>query len=206
MTAHVETTDLDPLMQGEAPAPDLPVTPQARVDASRAALQLWVLRTYHPERLQPAAEPGEAPPETHDDDPAWLAMMMDTMNELPVVAVAARYLQRWWRRHPLYATFHVADEAGRELLRPMAKRHPWLLLGGAVVIGVGLGRVRPWRWVSRQTLLAGLIPPISLASVLATVTAMFAPAPPPDDGASTPDPETGAMPADTTSEPVREAA
>ena len=179
MTPHIESTDLDPLMQGEAPPPELPQSPQARVDASRAALQLWILRTYHPERLQPAPEDLAAEHRPFEaDDPAWLGVVVDALNEVPGVAIGTRYLRRWWRRHPLYATFHMADEAGRDMLRPVAQRHPWLLLGGATVLGVVIGRARPWRWVSHRTLLAGLIPPISLASVLATSTAMFGSAPP----------------------------
>src|SRR5690349_10558143 len=109
MTPNVESTDLDPLMQGEALAPELPLSPQARVDASRAALQMWIVRTYHPERLQPAPQDDHDAHPHDDDGPQWLEMMVDTLNDLPVVSVAARYLRRWWRRHPVYATFHVAD-------------------------------------------------------------------------------------------------
>jgi hypothetical protein len=48
-----------------------------------------------------------------------------------------------------------------------------MLLGGAVVAGVALGRLRPWRLVSRNALLASLLPPISFASVMTSITAMF---------------------------------
>jgi len=174
MTTHVESTDLDPLMQGEAAAPDTPpVSPQARVDASRAALQHWILRTYHPELLPPPP-PGESPvPPADGADPPWLGALVDAVNDVPVAAVAVRYMRRWWARHPWRATAQLADEAGRELLRPVAKRHPWMLLGGAVVAGIVIGRLRPWRLVSRNAVLASLLPPISFASLMTSITAMF---------------------------------
>jgi hypothetical protein len=197
MTPHIESSDLDPLMQGEAPGPELPLTPQARVDASRAALQLWILRTYHPERLPPTPEAMQAARDhAEDSDPPWLAAIVDAVNEVPGVAIGARYMRRWWRRHPFYATFHMADETGRELLRPMARSHPWLLLGGAVTFGVLAGRLRPWRYISGRTMLAGLLPPISLASILTAITAMFAPATPPapDSGYDPADPDLSPSP------------
>ncbi|ARN21649.1 hypothetical protein [Piscinibacter gummiphilus] len=195
MTTHVESTDLDPLMQGEATAPDTtPLSPQARVDASRAALQHWVLRTYHPELLPPPP-PGESPvPPADGSDPPWLGAFIDAVNDVPVAAVAVRYMRRWWARHPWRATAQLADEAGRELLRPIAKRHPWMLLGGAVVAGIVIGRLRPWRLVSRNAVLASLLPPISFASLMTSITAMFG------SVASAPEApaEPGAAPADDT--------
>lgn len=193
MSTHVESTDLDPLMQGEATAPDAaPLSPQARVDASRAALQQWILCTYHPELLPPPP-PGEAPAQPPiGADPPWLGALIDAVNDVPFAAVAVRYMRRWWARHPLRATAQLADEAGRELLRPIAKRHPWMLLGGAVAVGVVLGRLRPWRLVSRNAVLASILPPISFASLMTSLTAMFgsvAAAPEPaHDGADAPAP------------------
>ena len=174
MTTHIESTDLDPLMQGEATVPDAtPLSPQARVDASRAELAYWILRTYHPERLPPLPPGESAVPPADASDPPWLGALLDAVNDVPVAAVAVRYMRRWWARHPWRATAQLADEAGRELLRPVAKRHPWMLLGGAVVAGVVIGRMRPWRFVSRNAVLASLLPPISFASIMTSITAMF---------------------------------
>lgn len=175
---HVETTDLDPLMQGQAQdigPPERP-SPQARVAASRAALQRWVDHTYHPERLTAdeaqlaAEESGSVPSE---DEPAWLGLLVDSLSDVPVASIAVRYLRRWWARHPLRATAEFAGAAGHELLQPTAARHPWLLLGGAVIAGAALTRLRPWRWVSGSAMLASLLPPISLASILTSVTTLM---------------------------------
>ena len=178
---HVESTNLDPLMQGEPPEVQAPLSPQARLDASRAALQHWMVRTYHPERLAPAPDPADQGPVRPDDadrgDPPWLSALVDSLSDVPIGAVAARYLRRWWRRHPLRATAELGEELGRELLGPAAEKHPWLVLGGAVVAGALLSRLRPWRWVSGTAILSSLVPPISIASVLASVTAMFQSAP-----------------------------
>lgn len=175
MTTHVESTDLDPLMQGEAALRDVPLSPQARLDASRAALQMWVTRTYHPERLAPSPDETTGRQAAQDDpgEPAWLGVIVDSLSDVPVASIAVRYMRRWWARHPLRATAEFADEAGREILGPTANKHPWLLLGGAVVAGAALSQLRPWRWVSGSALLASIIPPISLASVLTSMTALF---------------------------------
>jgi hypothetical protein len=191
---HVESTDLDPLMQGEPPEAEAPLSPQARLDASRAALQQWMIRTYHPERLAPDPDTpthgSVRPDNANPDDPPWLSALVDSLSDVPIGAVAARYLRRWWRRHPLRATAELGNELGRELLAPAAAKHPWLVLGGAVAAGVLLSRLKPWRWLSGTAILSSLVPPISLASLLASVTAMFqsAPAEPasaPRDGAET---------------------
>jgi len=195
MSTHVESTDLDPLMQGEATAPDTPpLSPQDRVDASRAALHHWILRTYHPELLPPLAPGESAVPPADASDPPWLGALLDAVNDVPVAAVAVRYMRRWWARHPWRATAQLADEAGRELLRPIAKRHPWMLLGGAVVAGVVIGRLRPWRFVSRNAVLASLLPPISFASIMTSITAMFG------SVAAAPDHEAADVPAGTAAE------
>lgn len=178
---HVESTDLDPLMQGEPPEAETPLSPQARLGASRVALQQWMIRTYHPERLAPNPDTAAHGPvrgnDTNPDDPPWLSALVDSLSDVPIGAVAARYLRRWWRRHPLRATAELGDELGRELLAPAAEKHPWLLLGGAVVVGALLSRLKPWRWMSGSAILSSILPPISIASLLASFTAMFQSAP-----------------------------
>jgi hypothetical protein len=161
---HVESTGLDPSMQGEALRTAPPLSPQERLNASRESLQQWIARTYHPERLVPASS---------EADPPWLSALVESLSDVPVARVAARYLRRWWRRHPLHATAELGDQLGREVLTPTAEKHPWMLLGGAVIAGAVLARLRPWRWVSGSTILSNLLPPVSLASILASVTGLF---------------------------------
>jgi len=177
---HVESTELDPLMQGDAAGTDPSPSPQARVDASRVALQQWITRTYHPERLVPFADGPHHRGRANEADPLWLRALVESLSDVPIGRVAARYLRRWWRRHPLRATAELGDQLGRELLTPTAEKHPWLLLGGAVVAGALLSRLRPWRWVSRSAVLGHLVPPLSLASILASLTSLFRTQPPED--------------------------
>ena len=203
---HVESTELDPLMQGEA-IQEAPLSPQARLDASRAALQQWITSTYHPERLEPPSDEAPQGP-VHPDyadraEPPWLSALVESLSDVPVGAVAARYLRRWWRRHPLRATAELGGELGREFLAPTAGKHPWLLLGGAVIAGALLSRLRPWQWVSGSSILSNLLPPISLVSVLASVTAMFRSQPP--DTQPTPGDDTSTDNADTPTQPQAQA-
>jgi hypothetical protein len=49
-----------------------------------------------------------------------------------------------------------AQQGGDALLRPLARQHPWALLGGAALAGALLVGGRPWRSLLRPSLLASL--------------------------------------------------
>ena len=49
-----------------------------------------------------------------------------------------------------------AQQGGEALLRPLARQHPWALVGGAALAGALLVGGRPWRSLLRPSLLASL--------------------------------------------------
>ena len=59
-------------------------------------------------------------------------------------------------RRPWQAAVVLADAA----LTPLARRHPWMLTGAAAGVGMALGVLRPWRWLLRPAVLAGLLSPV----------------------------------------------
>jgi hypothetical protein len=75
----------------------------------------------------------------------------------------------------------MAGEAAEAVARPFALRHPWLLVIGSAAVGAALVSSRPWRWVLRSTLLAGLAPQLAsrlarslpIESWMSTVSAMM---------------------------------
>jgi len=67
-------------------------------------------------------------------------------------------LQVWWARHPLHTAGLVAAEASRKFAAPIAERRPMTLILSAVLLGAILALTRPWRWLLRPALFAGLLP------------------------------------------------
>lgn len=165
---HTESVALDSALLVESSAVATP-TAAERLQASRDALQAWIRVTYHPDatpRTRKRANHSSEGPR----DPGWLGVLADSITDVPMATVAVRWLKRWWTRHPLRATAEFAEVAAEELIGPMARKHPWLVVAAAAAAGAMAARVRPWRWVSKDTLIASLLPTVSVASILHWIT------------------------------------
>ena len=69
----------------------------------------------------------------------------------PLWRSARWFLRRWWRGHPMSEALTVLEAVGRHKLAPLAARHPWAVLGGAVLGGGVLAWALPrhfsrWLW------------------------------------------------------------
>jgi hypothetical protein len=160
---HVEEGQLDPGLPAVTPATAL--SPKERLAASRESIRHALVKAKaprDPEAAQAAQEPG------------WLGTLGDALSDLPAAAIAVRWLRRWWAGHPWRTTFEFARDAGEELAKPLAKKHPWWLLIGALVGGMLLTRAKPWRWLSGGALLAGLLPRFDLASIVSWINLAIA--------------------------------
>lgn len=93
---------------------------------------------------------------------AWL----DSLKTVPGINVIVEAVSSWWMRHPLYLASGVAGEAARAALQPVAQKNPVALVLGALIFGAVLVWTRPWRWIARPALLAGLFPQV-LSKVIA---------------------------------------
>lgn len=80
------------------------------------------------------------------------------LRSVPGVSLLVDVVQAWWQQHPLRAGSLVAREVSRAALRPIARRHPFALVGAALVVGAALAWARPWRWAVKSALFAGLLP------------------------------------------------
>lgn len=164
---QLERQDVEtPLHEQHALAPP---SPQERLQKSREALQAWIAQTYHAHEAPTQGPPTPADPQ----EPGWLSILADSLMDVPAATIAIRWVKRWWRHHPWRATVEVVSTAGRELAKPVAVKHPWILLGGAFLAGGLLARLRPWKWVSGGTVLAGLLPRTSLTSMFHAALSLF---------------------------------
>ena len=112
------------------------------------------------ERLRHAMERGSA----RSDDPAkpgsdsFLSDIFDSLAKTPSGAgLVGDVLTAWWSKQPLRMDMTMAMEVAKLLVQPVARRHPYTLVLGAAAVGGLLVLVRPWRWVSRSALMAGLL-------------------------------------------------
>jgi hypothetical protein len=88
---------------------------------------------------------------------------------LPGAGIAIDAVQQWWARHPLRATTQIAFSAARGAVQPIAQHHPWALVLGAGLIGGLLAWRRPWSWVLKPALFAGLAQQLLISSLKAQV-------------------------------------
>lgn len=86
----------------------------------------------------------------------WLSIL----HTLPGSGVLLEIFQIWWMKQPLQVAFKLVSHAAQTLLRPLAQRHPYRLVGMAAAVGAVFILVRPWRWISVAALLAGFMPKI----------------------------------------------
>ena len=93
---------------------------------------------------------------------AW----MDSIKSAPGVSIIVEAVSSWWMRHPLRLASMVASDAARAVIQPVAQKNPVALVLVALVVGGLLAWSRPWRWIARPALLAGLLPQV-LSKVIA---------------------------------------
>lgn len=118
----------------------------ARIEASRERLRLAMLPP--PPK---AADPGAPRP----------ASLLHRLSALPLVNAVIESVTSWWVHHPLRPVAQIAGEASNAVVRPIAQRNPLLLVLAASVIGAALAWTRPWRFIFRSALFAGLVPQLA---------------------------------------------
>ena len=122
-----------------------PTTAAERLEASRDRLRSAMSST----RRQVALSDGTA-------SPGWLARL----ENLPVVRGLVDALKNWWSRHPLRPVVTLAHQTTDAIATPVAQSHPIAMVTAGVVIGALVIAARPWRWILKRALFAGLIPQI----------------------------------------------
>lgn len=114
-----------------------------RIEASRTRLRLAMMPP-------PAPAPGSTPPRSES--------LLRRLGALPLLNAVIESVTAWWSHHPMRPVAHIANEASNAVVKPIAQRNPWSLMLVAGVAGAGLAWTRPWRWIFRSALFAGLVP------------------------------------------------
>ena len=86
-----------------------------------------------------------------------LGAWMDSLRANPASRLVLEAVQSWWAQHPLHLAGVVLTDGARSLIQPVAKRHPWALLLTGLVLGAVVIKVKPWRWMAKPAMLAGLV-------------------------------------------------
>lgn len=118
--------------------------------------------TLSRERLRQAMRDISAPPHqaTQPGDGRSATAWLDSLKSTPGASVVIEAVSSWWAQHPLHIAGTVVIDAAKAVLQPMAQRNPLGLVLGALLLGGLLAWSRPWRWILRPALFAGLLPQI----------------------------------------------
>ncbi len=84
----------------------------------------------------------------------WLNALKST----PGARILLDAVGAWWSYHPLRRNGLLFADVAKTFVTPVAQRNPVALIAGAVVLGGLFAWSRPWRWLLKPALFAGLVP------------------------------------------------
>ena len=156
MSAELNGIDVAKLEQsefhdGEANAV---IRASERLADSRQRLRIALLQSTNGKRVSDTL-PSSSPP-----------LWVDQLKGMPLIGSAVRSLDTWWAKTPLNAATATVFYSASTVAKPIAARHPFYLVMVAAVAGAALARSRPWRWILKPALFAGLA--VRLSSNLVT--------------------------------------
>jgi hypothetical protein len=85
--------------------------------------------------------------------------------------IVTEVISEWWAEHPLHASAAFALSASRTAIVPLVRRHPAATLGGAAALGAVIIWARPWRWLLRPALVAGVASQLAARTITRMATA-----------------------------------
>lgn len=136
-----------------------PVAPSNRLALSRERLRTALQRSpAAPEQGHTPAQAHGQPGPTAQGAETPAAAWLHSLQAEPGLRLLIEAASSWWAKHPLRMASMLAADAVKSVAQPLAQRHPLGLVAGAFLLGAALVWSRPWRWVFKPVLLAGLVP------------------------------------------------
>ena len=96
----------------------------------------------------------------------WTPEWLEKLKSIPLVTVLTETLASWWMQHPLRVASLLGAETASALVQPLARRNPLGLALASLAVGGLLVWGRPWRWIVKPALFAGIWPQL-LSKVMA---------------------------------------
>ncbi len=135
-------------------AADVSLTAEQRLKVSRERMRLAMVTPSRPPRASfTTSEAGGS----RSSGPSW----WEHLKQVRGATVIVETLENWWRRSAWRTPVLVAAEASRTLVQPIAQKRPIALVAAALVAGAAVGWLRPWRWIIKPALFAGIAPQIA---------------------------------------------
>ena len=156
MSAELNGEDVAKLVQSEFHGGTVSATTNAseRLEDSRQRLRIALLQSTNGKRVTDTMSRGSS------------ALWVEQLKSMPVIGSAVRSLDTWWAQTPLNAATATVFYSANTVAKPIASRHPFYVVMVAAVAGAVLARTRPWRWILKPALFAGLA--VRLSSNLVT--------------------------------------
>ncbi|MDQ2734352.1 MAG: hypothetical protein M3Y55_05035, partial [Pseudomonadota bacterium] len=117
------TVDAPAVERAIAHAPVLSAT--ERLAASRLRLRAALMAIAHPPPR----------PSIFDGLGGFKTQLLDRIQSLPGAGLIIDSMESWWAQHPLHAAGMVAEEVSRSFFLPGARKNPYSLIFGSVVVG-----------------------------------------------------------------------
>lgn len=114
---------------------------------ARLALSREKLRTA---MTQPA-DKAQSEQHANSQVTGLLELLKTTM---PKASLLIDTLNTWWMHYTTEGSRKTATAVVKDLISPLAKRYPLVLVCGAVAVGGLVVWLRPWRWALKPSLMA----------------------------------------------------
>jgi hypothetical protein len=75
-------------------------------------------------------------------------------------ATPAEAVNQWLAEHPIKLASEALGDVTKSVVSPIAQRNPILFVASALVVGGVLVWSRPWSWLLKPAIIAGLVPKI----------------------------------------------
>lgn len=157
--AREEAQAQDRAQEKDKKKPD-PHAAAQRLADSRERLRLYMLGGENREEARRRAGLLHA-----DDEPRGEGSTWERLRGMPVIGVIVDVVASWWERHPLQPVVSLGKDIATHKVGPVIRRHPGAVMAGAFAIGVALVWLRPWRWLRKPAMAAGLLSQIGARTI-----------------------------------------